>query len=490
MKKTLVLLSVFFLLATMTHAQKEWTIMVFLNGDNNLESAGIKDVNEMEKIGSTDNVDIIVQFDRAKGYDKSNGDWTNTKILHIQKDNDFNKITSPVVKELGEVDMGSYREAIRFFNWTVDNYPAKRYMFVYWNHGAGWLKENTQPEALVKGISYDDESGNHIDSVGMKQIAEGMYTKLGRKMDIVAFDACLMGMIEIAAQQSDYIKYMIASEETEPGDGWPYTPILKAVTSNPSISSSSFTKRIVEEYMASYKTTSSWYGPPAITQSSVDLSKTDAVVNAVDQLSAVLYQNMDTEGETVAHAMSNAQKYEYDFYKDLYNFCELLAAKTSNREVKAKSANVMRAVKSAVIMSKYQGTKMKDSHGIAIYAPQKNQYKSHYVKTEFAKNTGWDEMLNRYYKSNSYANSSDETVSEGSENSTVETVIGIIGALIDIFGKNMPEAEKYAEIDALAANAAKLITFNRAVGENQAYEKLIQAMEEHPELAVVLEKID
>lgn len=490
MKKTLVLLTVLFLLVSITHAQKEWTIMVFLNGDNNLEGAGVKDVNEMEKIGSTKDVDVIVQFDRARGYDKSNGDWTSTKILHIQKDNDFNKITSPVVKELGEVDMGSYREALRFFSWTVDNYPAKRYMFVYWNHGAGWLKENTVPEALVKGISYDDESGNHIDSVGMKKVAEGMYAKLGTKMDIVAFDACLMGMIEVAAQQSDYVKYMIASEETEPGDGWPYTPVLKEVTSNPSIASASFTRRIVEEYMASYKTSNSWYGPPAVTQASLDLSRTETVVNAVDQLSAVLYQNMNTESQTVNYAMTNAQAYEYDFYKDLYNFAELLSAKTTNREVKSKATNVMRAIKQAVVLSKNQGTKMKDSHGIAIYAPKKHEYKTHYAKTEFAKNTGWDEMLNRYYGSSSYAAQPQETVSEDNGNSTVETVVTIIGALIDIFGKDMPEAEKYAEIDALAANAAKLITFSRASGENQAYEKLMQAIEEYPELAVVLEKID
>lgn len=492
MKKTILVLTVLFLLVSFTHAQKEWTIMVFLNGDNNLEGAGVKDVNEMEMIGSTDDVDVIVQFDRAKGYDKTNGDWTSTKIFHIQKDNDSKTITSPVVKELGEVDMGSYREALRFFDWTVSNYPAKRYMFVYWNHGAGWLKEQTAPEALVKGISYDDQSGNHIDSVGMRKVAEGMYAKLGRKMDIVAFDACLMGMVEVAAQQSDYVKYMIASEETEPGDGWPYTPVLKTVVSNPSIASASFAKRIVEEYMASYKESNSYWGPPAVTQACLDLSKTEAVVNAVDQLAEILYKNMNTEGQTVAHAMNYSQKYEYAFYKDLYNFCERLSAKTANREVKSKAVNVMRTIQQMVILSKYQGTTMKDSHGLAIYAPKSNEYKSHYTKTEFAKNTGWDEMLNRYYGSSSYIAEEPQTQENSGNggNSTVETVVTIIGALIDIFGKDMPEAEKYAEIDALAANAAKLISYNRAAGENEAYEKLMQAMEENPELSVILEKID
>ena len=42
----------------------EWTVMVYLDADNNLESAGIDDINEMEIVGSTSEVNIVVQVDR------------------------------------------------------------------------------------------------------------------------------------------------------------------------------------------------------------------------------------------------------------------------------------------------------------------------------------------------------------------------------------------------------------------------------------------
>ena len=43
----------------------EWTIMVFLNGDNNLESFGLTDYREMIQVGSSEKVNVVVQFDRS-----------------------------------------------------------------------------------------------------------------------------------------------------------------------------------------------------------------------------------------------------------------------------------------------------------------------------------------------------------------------------------------------------------------------------------------
>ncbi|HNW44718.1 MAG TPA: hypothetical protein PKI19_09455, partial [Elusimicrobiales bacterium] len=42
-------------------ADKEWTIMVFINGKNNLMPYALKDMNEMEKIGSTDKIHVVTE---------------------------------------------------------------------------------------------------------------------------------------------------------------------------------------------------------------------------------------------------------------------------------------------------------------------------------------------------------------------------------------------------------------------------------------------
>ena len=64
---------------------KKWTFLINLDADNNLEEFGIKDVNELEVVGSTDEVNFVVQFDRIDGYDESNDDWTSTKRFYVTK---------------------------------------------------------------------------------------------------------------------------------------------------------------------------------------------------------------------------------------------------------------------------------------------------------------------------------------------------------------------------------------------------------------------
>src|SRR3989339_803156 len=78
--------------------EKEWTIMVFVNAKNNLESYGLKDMNEMEMIGSGDKYNVVVELARMKGFDSSEGDWTTSRRYLVKKDNDTGKITSPVVE--------------------------------------------------------------------------------------------------------------------------------------------------------------------------------------------------------------------------------------------------------------------------------------------------------------------------------------------------------------------------------------------------------
>jgi len=88
-----------FLFPPIKNDSAEWTVMVYLDADNNLESAGINDINEMEIVGSSDDVNVVVQVDRIpysvlaannQGYadDVSNGDWTNTRRYYIIQDFD------------------------------------------------------------------------------------------------------------------------------------------------------------------------------------------------------------------------------------------------------------------------------------------------------------------------------------------------------------------------------------------------------------------
>ncbi|MDD3565317.1 MAG: clostripain-related cysteine peptidase, partial [Methanothrix sp.] len=117
----------------------KWVIMIYMAADNNLEDASIFNMNQLERVGSSENTKIIVQWDRSPEYDSSNGNWTGTKRFLISKDDDEEAIGSQELEDLGEVDMGDMNSLSEFINWTLQNYPADRYALSLWNHGAGWM---------------------------------------------------------------------------------------------------------------------------------------------------------------------------------------------------------------------------------------------------------------------------------------------------------------------------------------------------------------
>jgi clostripain len=215
--------------------------MVFLNAKNDLERFGISDMNEMETVGSNDNLNIVVQMGRIKGYDSSNGDWTGVRRYYVTKDTDRSIINSQLIENMGEVDMGSYKTLIDFAKWAKKTYPAKKYALVIWNHGSGW--EKGFKSSVTKGISYDEQSGNHINTPQL-----GMAMKEIGKVDILDFDACLMQMAEVAYEIKDYVTYIVASEETEPGDGDSYDGFLSKLTANPTMGPLDLAKAIVDAH--------------------------------------------------------------------------------------------------------------------------------------------------------------------------------------------------------------------------------------------------
>src|SRR5436189_6054940 len=90
----------------------EWTIMVYMDADNNLEDVGVADFLEMASVGSTSLVNIVVQFDRVPGYDASYGDWTNTKRFRVTAG--MTPALGNELQDLGEVDMADPASPLAF----------------------------------------------------------------------------------------------------------------------------------------------------------------------------------------------------------------------------------------------------------------------------------------------------------------------------------------------------------------------------------------
>jgi len=360
----------------------EWTVMVYLDSDNNLESAGINDINEMEMVGSTTEVNIVVQADRIPGYDISNSNWTTTRRYYITQDNDPYIINSEF-NDLGELNMGDPDTLVDFASWAVTEYPAKKYLLVIWNHGGGF-----RSSGLAKDIAWDDTNGG--DKITMPELEyalSAINTQMGKNIDIVGMDACYMAMIEVAYQIKDYADILVTSEESEPNDGWPYDTTLGELAGNPLISSEQFAADIVDEYIYSYPF-------EEVTQSAIDLSYMDDLAGQLSSMADSIRSDTLTSKNVYINAAYYSQYYGDPDFIDLYDFCNQLLAYSNSLEVKNIALNIQQALNYAVIKSGYSGGSVSGSKGLSIYFPWYYNYDSEkYNDTNFAQDTFWDEML-------------------------------------------------------------------------------------------------
>ena len=362
--------------AASSKVDKEWTIMVYVNGKNNLEPYALKDMNEMEKIGSTDKVNVVTETGLISGYGTL--PWTGTARFLIKKDADTNKVTSPILQNLGKSDMGDYKNVVAFVKWAQTNYPAKHYMLVVWNHGAGWIKSRS-PE-VTKGISYDDETGNHINTPQM-----GLMMKAIGKIDVYGSDACLMQMPEVDYEIKDFVDYIVGSEETEPGDGYTYDLLLGPLVKNPTMSSMELGKLAVNAY-------ADHYGTQDHTQSLVSSAKLNGLVAPVNAfVKAAMAAN---EKALIKTAMSGAQAYAYAENKDLWHFLSLYSASSKDANVKAAAKALQTYLTGDLVLLNRVNANYSDSHGLAIYMP--NYTNSSYNALAWASASQWDEFIAWY----------------------------------------------------------------------------------------------
>ncbi|MFA5139060.1 MAG: clostripain-related cysteine peptidase [Elusimicrobiota bacterium] len=347
----------------------EWTIMVFINGKNNLASYGLKDTNEMEAVGSTPKVNVAVELATIKA---------GSKRYLIAKDDKPGEITSAPVQDLGKVDMGSWSHLADFGIWAKKAYPARRYMLVVWNHGSGWNKERA--EVGTRGISYDDETGNHITT---QQLAQALSAMGG--VDVYASDACLMQMAEVAYELKDSAGVVVGSEETEPGDGYDYTGMLQRIVANPGGGAEAAGQAIVDSYR-------DWYAAKnqGTTQSSL---RADTLKNLVPLIAGWTNAVMQANETTVIKAArTQVQDFYYSDNIDLLHLVKLVGSASQNGAVKSSGEALMRYIQEKIVAANgISGKGYENASGLAVYLPRYSVSNA-YADLAWAKESNWDEF--------------------------------------------------------------------------------------------------
>jgi len=363
---------------------RAWTILVFMNADNDLERYGVDDLNEMEQIGSTDEVAIVVQMDRTPGFSSSNGDWTDTRRYLVVKDEEIETITSPVLESMGEIDMGDPQTVREFIAWGQANYPAQHYLVDLWDHGSGWRSRQRRPE-VTRGVSFDDTSNTYLDTTDLPAALQA-----AEKPDLVVFDSSLMQMLEVAYEIRTMVDIIVGSEESPPGEGYPYHEWLGPLVENPALTPTELAQLIVNRTV---EVVGQRYD---VTQSALAASKLDDLAAALDEYAATLLAFEPTDPQAFARARNAAQSYgglSYQTYKDLLSYADEVARETGSAALAAAARTLKAALNRALLAEAHQGSSVNRSHGLSIYVPPPEDYSPRYDDLALAQATRWDEWL-------------------------------------------------------------------------------------------------
>lgn len=362
--------------AATADGQADYTVLVYMNGSD-LESEGgaaSSDLEEMMKVGSSDNVHIVVETGGTNKWGFENiSNEKNQRWLVKAEDMEL-------VQDVDKRSMGEANTLTDFITWGVAQYPAKKYALVMWDHGAG----------SVHGFGSDELfEGDSLTLDEMTTAFTQAYEKTNTKFEVVGFDACLMANLETAKVVSPFANYLVASEELEPGHGWNYTPVLQELTANPAMTGDVLGKSIADHFREHAKEAGT---EDSITLSVVNLAKVGEVETALNDIVANLSPGIN-DVETVKW-VSNARYKSEDYGSagahggntDMADLADL--AKHLEPKYQQQATNLSHAIQQAVVYNITSKSKP-NAKGLSIYFPSKD-------KENFASNL-------EIYKKNSFS---------------------------------------------------------------------------------------
>jgi hypothetical protein len=396
--------------------QAEWTILVFLNAKNNLEPFAFLNFQQMAAIGSTPEVKLLVEMGRPKKhYSHQFGSWSKTLRFVIEKGT--LPIEAEAISDLGASNMGDAQSLVDFVRWGRKTYPAKRTMLVIWNHGQGWRApaedgvtpaEPVVPHGGHRYVSNDDDTGDKLYNRAIQDALANLLAD--ERIDLLAFDACLMAMVETAYAFRGVARVMVGSEELEPGSGWNYTQWLRPlIEAEGKVEAAELARLLVRGMKNEYGDTD------ATTLSAVDLDKVSALASAISTFSDTAVPLLASELPAFRAARGACKNYAPGYGLNSIDFGHYIEEVEKNASSPAlrRCAADSRARLKELIVENYASAKRQGafgSTGLGIYYPnsgsayEKDPDREGYdaannlFPVEFVQKEHWAQFLREYWK--------------------------------------------------------------------------------------------
>jgi hypothetical protein len=364
--------------------QYKWTILGYFDGNNSQDTSGttssyvIQDVQEMEQVGSSKDVPIVIML----GSIKTEGNC-NYYLIEKYLNEPSDSISSKILDGLGKKDMSNPQTLNDFIKYGVEHFPAQHYLLILNDHGSGW-----------RGICSDQQNGDQ-EMMSLPELSS--FALSGYKFDIIFFNAPSMSMLEVAYQLKDKANYLVASQYKLPmqnvlgSSEW-----LKDLTDYPNLSSTSLANNIVDEIYHSADDKGK-----DIHIAVINLSRVDALASRVEDLGNSLEMKTGAYWNEVFDDWNAVHEQNCDdsAFTDLREFTRRL--KTS-ANLDSAIINDALAVENATdyVVIKSLNNRYGDRGGLSIHLPWNSALfdSTDYVQLDFV-SSNWHSFLSHFVAS-------------------------------------------------------------------------------------------
>lgn len=385
------------------------TIMYYCDADNNLEGNLLEDIEEMKRgYVNSPNLNLVALVDRSPNYSRDSKvlgeNFTDTRLYKIEHNKAKRLSGGTQFPEISlnsnyEANMGDPDVLKKFIEYSKANYKADKYILIMANHGGG-ARKKSDPK-LNRAICWDDTDNG--DCLYMGEISDHLTQE--HSVDLLAFDACLMGTAEVAYQYRPgnggfSADSMVASSPVVWGDGFKYDNILKRIKAGgastyerdltlggreknfdpATITNDQLGAIFVEEQRDS--TNAAGYYDQHL--SYYNLSKVDSLKKSIDNLAINLSEeNKKVEIEKLRGSANNTtlmhyfdensqdEWIEYPYF-DAYDLCKKISeSEDFNKNTKDLALDVMNKLDDMIIYSfgnPYNNFK-EGKNGLSIFLP-------------------------------------------------------------------------------------------------------------------------
>jgi len=236
-----------------------------LESDGKAATMNIAEILDGYEKSSTQDLQIVLAYGGSQTPGFEGVTWVTARELMNDASDGVIGNSEDVLYKNPDADMGARETLEQFLAWTAEHFAADRKILIFWDHGGGY-----------DGFGIDEVTDSQLS---LTDISEAL-AATDSTFDLIGYDACLMGALEVAKAMQPYSPLMIGSEETEPGAGWEYETWIRALGANPQIPYEELGQIIVDAYMSRDDT--------GKTLSVIDLTKIPSLIQALDRLGTAL----------------------------------------------------------------------------------------------------------------------------------------------------------------------------------------------------------